>query len=48
VVVTGIDSKAGVVHLNDSGANAGSDEQVSIATFETAWATSNNFAVVTR
>jgi hypothetical protein len=48
VVVTGIDTKAGVVHLNDSGANAGRDEQVSIATFETAWATSNNFAVVTR
>jgi hypothetical protein len=47
VVVTGIDTKAGVVHLNDSGARAGRDEQVSITTFEAAWATSNNFAVVT-
>jgi hypothetical protein len=48
VVVTGIDTKAGVVHLNDSGAKAGRDEVVSMATFEAAWATSNNFAVVTR
>jgi predicted double-glycine peptidase len=47
VVVTGIDTKAGAVHLNDSGAEAGRDEQVSIATFEAAWGTSNNFAVVT-
>ena len=48
VVVTGIDTKAGVVHLNDPGVKAGRDEQVSIATFEAAWATSNHFAVVTR
>ena len=48
VVVTGIDTKAGVVHLNDSGARAGRDEQVSLATFEAAWGTSGNFAVVTR
>jgi hypothetical protein len=47
VVVTGIDNKANVVHLNDSGAKAGCDEQVSLATFEAAWATSDNFAVVT-
>ncbi len=47
VVVTGIDTKAGVVHLNDSGSKAGRDEQVSIATFEQAWKTSDNFAVVT-
>ncbi len=47
VVVTGIDDKAGVVHLNDSGARAGRDEQVSIATFEQAWATSGNFTVAT-
>jgi hypothetical protein len=40
VVVTGIDTKAGVVHLNDSGIDTGKDEQVSIATFEQAWATS--------
>jgi predicted double-glycine peptidase len=47
VIVTGIDTRAGVVHLNDSGAKAGRDEQVSLETFETAWGTSNNFAVVT-
>ncbi|MGD1204781.1 hypothetical protein ACKUVQ_00010 [Mycobacterium seoulense] len=47
VVVTGIDTAAGVVHLNDSGIKAGRDEQVSLATFESAWATSDNFAVVT-
>ena len=48
VVVTGIDTKAGVVHLNDSGSRGGRDEQVSIASFLQAWATSGNFAVVTR
>jgi predicted double-glycine peptidase len=48
VVVTGIDTKAGLVHLNDSGSKAGRDEQVSIAAFEQAWATSGNFAVVTK
>ncbi|CQD22131.1 Papain-like cysteine protease AvrRpt2 [Mycobacterium lentiflavum] len=47
VVVIGIDYDAGVVHLNDSGVRAGQDEQVSIATFEEAWAASDNFAVVT-
>ena len=47
VVVTGIDTKAGVVHLNDSGSKAGRDEQVSSATFEKAWKTNDNFAVVT-
>jgi hypothetical protein len=48
VVVTGIDTNTNVVHLNDSGIKAGRDEQVSIATFETAWATDDNFAVVTK
>jgi Peptidase_C39 like family len=48
VVVTGIDTKAGVVHLNDSGVKAGRDEQVPIATFDAAWNTSDNYAVVTR
>lgn len=47
VVVIGIDTTAGVVHLNDSGTDSGRDEQVSIATFEEAWATSDDFAVVT-
>ena len=48
VVVTGIDTRTGVVHLNDTGSTAGRDEQVSVAAFEQAWGTSNNFAVVTR
>ncbi len=52
VVVTGVDTRAGngagVVHLNDSGSNTGRDEQVPLATFEQAWATSNHFTVVTR
>jgi hypothetical protein len=47
VVVTGIDTKVGVVHLNDSGSNTGRDEQVRIATFEKSW-TSQNFTVVTK
>jgi hypothetical protein len=47
VVVTGVDAKAGVVHLNDSGIRSGRDEQVSLTTFEKAWATSHNLAVVT-
>lgn len=46
VVVTGIDTNANMVHLNDSGVRDGRDEQVPIATFEAAWATSDRFAVV--
>jgi hypothetical protein len=48
VVVTGIDTKAGVVHLNDSGVATGRDEQIPLATFEQAWAPYHNSAVVTR
>jgi hypothetical protein len=48
VVVTGIDTGAGVVHLNDSGIKTGRDEQVAIATFERAWAPNYNSAVVTK
>ncbi len=48
VVVTGIDTNAGVVHLNDSGIKAGRDEQVPLAAFQAAWNTSDNFAVVTQ
>ncbi|BAX94836.1 C39 family peptidase [Mycobacterium shigaense] len=48
VVITGIDTTTNTVHMNDSGIAAGRDEQVSIATFEKAWAASDNFAVVTR
>ncbi|MBV8861741.1 MAG: C39 family peptidase [Mycobacterium sp.] len=48
VVVTGIDPKAGVVHLNDSGIASGRDEQVPITTFAQAWAPNHNSAIVTR
>ena len=48
VTVTGIDTKAGVVHLNDSGIKTGRDEQIPIATFEQAWAPNHNSAVVTK
>jgi hypothetical protein len=48
VVVTGIDPKAGVVHLNDSGIIGGRDEQVPITTFEQAWAPNYNSAIVTK
>jgi hypothetical protein len=48
VVVTGIDTKAGLVHLNDSGINAGRDEQIPLATFERAWEPNHDSAVVTR
>jgi hypothetical protein len=47
VVVTGIDPKAGVVHLNDSGIPNGRDAQVPIATFAQAWAPNHNSAIVT-
>lgn len=47
VVVTGIDPQAGVVHLNDSGIKTGRDERVSLATFQKAWATGQDLAVVT-
>jgi hypothetical protein len=48
VVVTGIDTKAGVVHLNDSGIKTGRDEQIPIASFERAWAPNHNSAIVTK
>jgi hypothetical protein len=47
LVVTGIDTEAGIVHLNDSGTEDGADEQVSIAVFEAAWKTSGHDMVIT-
>ncbi len=47
VVVTGLDTGAGIVHLNDSAMSSpGPNSQVSIAVFETAWKTSNRAMVV--
>jgi hypothetical protein len=48
VVVTGVDTGANVVHLNDSGTPDGRDEQIPLATFTRAWATSNDPLIVTR
>jgi hypothetical protein len=47
LVVTGVDTDAGVVHLNDSGTDDGADEQVSIGTFTAAWKTSGNEMIAT-
>jgi hypothetical protein len=47
VVVTGIDTRSGVVHLNDSAINTGRDEKVALATFEQAWAPNFHSAIVT-
>ncbi|MHA7652505.1 C39 family peptidase [Mycobacterium sp. ML4] len=46
LVVTGIDTNAEVVHLNDPAAEH-ADEQVSISTFTTAWQTGGDSIVVT-
>jgi hypothetical protein len=47
VVVTGVDTTAGIVHLNDSGSENGRDEQVPIAIFITSWNTSDDQMTVT-
>jgi Peptidase_C39 like family len=48
VVVTGVDTGANIVHLNDSGTPNGRDEQIPMATFTQAWATGNNLLIVTQ
>jgi hypothetical protein len=47
VVVTGVDTANGVVHLNDSGTAKGRDEQIPVELFARSWATGHNFMVVT-
>jgi len=47
VVVTGVDTVNGVVHLNDPYPDNGSDLQVSIRTFNRAWAVGGNEMIVT-
>lgn len=47
VVVTGVDSGAGVVHLNDSGDEGGRDEQVPIDVFIRSWDSSDDQLTVT-
>lgn len=48
VVVTGVDTDAGIVHLNDSGTPDGADEQLSIETFTAAWQASGNEMVAVK
>nr|VTO96578.1 hypothetical protein BIN_B_01645 [Mycobacterium riyadhense] len=47
VVVTGVDTGNGIVHLNDSGSPDGRDEQIPMAVFIKAWAASHDFMTVT-
>jgi Peptidase_C39 like family len=46
VVVTGVDTRADIVHLNDSGTPNGRNEQIPLATFVQAWGTGNNLLIV--
>jgi hypothetical protein len=48
LVVTGVDTANGIVHLNDSGPDDGANEQVSIETFQKAWDESKDTMTVTR
>jgi len=47
VVVTGVDTRTGIVHLNDSGSDQGRDEQVPIDIFVAAWKSSDDHMTVT-
>ena len=47
VVVTGVDTAAGVVHVNDSGSEDGRDEQIPIYLFTRSWDTSDDQMTVT-
>ena len=47
VVVTGVATADGVVHLNDSGSEDGGNEQVPIDVFARSWATSDDEMTVT-
>jgi hypothetical protein len=48
VVVTGVDTRTDIVHLNDSGTPNGRDERIPMATFTQAWATSDDLLIVTQ
>ncbi|WP_156688389.1 hypothetical protein [Mycobacterium sp. Marseille-P9652] len=47
VVVTGVDTAAGLVHLNDSGSEDGRDERVPIDLFTRSWASGDDQMTVT-
>jgi hypothetical protein len=46
VVVTGVDTRNNIVHLNDSGTPNGRNELIPMATFVRAWGTGNNLLIV--
>jgi Peptidase_C39 like family len=48
VVVTGVDTGTNIVHLNDSGTPNGRNEQIPMAIFSRAWATSDDLLIVTQ
>ena len=48
VVVTGIDTAANIVHLNDSGTPKGKDEQIPLTLFLQAWETGSQTVVTTK
>ena len=48
VVVTGVDTGANTVHVNDSGTPDGRNEQIPMATFSQAWTTSDDLLIVTQ
>jgi hypothetical protein len=47
VVVTGVNTAKGIVHLNDSGTSSGRDERIPLELFAKSWGTSHYFLVVT-
>lgn len=47
VVVTGVDTGSGIVHLNDSGTEDGCDEQIPLGLFVKSWATGDDTMTVT-
>lgn len=47
LVVTGVDTRNDMVHLNDSGSRQGSDEQIPLVLFMQAWDASNDLMAVT-
>ena len=48
VVVTGVDTGANIVHVNDSGTPDGRNEQIPMATLSQAWRTSDDLLIVTQ
>jgi uncharacterized protein YvpB len=47
VVVTGVDTRSNIVHLNDSGSSEGRDEQIPLPLFVQAWDAGHHLMAVT-